>query len=234
MILVTGAGQGIGYECAKALLARTPTDVLITGRRADALHDARASVAPHFRARLLTRVCDQGSREDVEELAALLADEHTALEGAILNVGVNPMYTEGPRHLHSLSTATIDATIRTNCTHTLLLTRALLARFRVQRGGVLIWVGSQAQRLGVRGAGVYCATKSFLSGLASVAHAEYARRGVRVHLMNPALVRTPRTAVVVDGFAAVHGLQVTEAATIARHIVDRFLSDAAAPVEVDL
>lgn len=233
MILVTGATQGIGYECAKALLQRTSHEVMITGRRDCALRDARKTLPLPLRGRLLAQVCDQATRGDVERLIMLLSDPTVPLEGAILNVGVNPMYVEGPRRLHAVSAETVEATIRTNCTHTLLLSGELLARFRDARGGVLIWVGSQAQRIGLRGAGVYCATKSFLSGMASVAHAEYADRGVRVHLLNPGIVRTPRTAAVVDRFAAQHGLAVSDAATVAARIIDCFLA-AALPTEVDL
>lgn len=130
--------------------------------------------------------------------------------------------------------STIDATIRTNCTHVLRLSAALLGRFRRQRSGVLIWIGSQAARVGLPGGALYGATKAFLSGLAVSAHHEYAGRGVRVHLLHPGLVRTPRTAAVADGFAARHGLVVAEAADVARQVVDVFLAGDAASVEMDL
>ena len=61
-------------------------------------------------------------------IAELTAPE-LPLEGAILTVGVNPLYREGPRRLHSLDAATIDATIRTNCTHALRMSAALWAAF---------------------------------------------------------------------------------------------------------
>ena len=234
MILVTGASQGIGYACAQALLEQTDAQVLITGRSADRLRAARAGVpAPHGE-RLQTLVCDQGVYEDVEELCDRLAAIGEPIEGAILTVGVNPSYAEGPRRIHALSAPTIEATVRTNCTHTLLLTTVLLARFHRQRSGVLVWIGSQAGGVGPPGSGLYCATKSFLSGLARAAHNEYASRGVRVHLVHPGLVRTPRTAAVADDFAARHGVTVAEAPDVARQIVALFLRGDAAAVETNL
>jgi NAD(P)-dependent dehydrogenase (short-subunit alcohol dehydrogenase family) len=167
-------------------------------------------------------------------LATFLSRMEQPLEGAILCVGANPMYTEGPRHIHSLSAPTIEATIRTNCTHTFLLTTAILQRLRRQGGGVLIWIGSLAQKIGLPGAGLYCATKAFLTGLARTARHEYAGRGVRVHLVHPALVRTPRTSAVIDRFAVAHGLKVAEASEVAREIVDRFLAGEPADLEVEL
>ncbi|MGH2667582.1 MAG: SDR family oxidoreductase [Gemmatimonadales bacterium] len=233
MILVTGASEGIGFACAHALLERTPASVLITGRAAAKLDRARATVAAPLRDRLSTMACDQARGRDVEALVARL-ETVDAVEGAILAVGVNPAYAQGPRRIHALDAATIEATVRTNCTHTLLLTTALLDRFRRQRAGVLVWIGSQAPAAGLPGVGLYCATKSFLSGLARTAHNEYAGRGIRVHVAHPGIVRTPRTAAVADAFAARHGLRVAETPDVARQIVDLLLDGDPAAVEVNL
>jgi short-subunit dehydrogenase len=207
---------------------------MITGRNVAGLERARAGVPPGQRDRLQLRVCDQSCAEDVEALSALLADPGTRIEGAILGVGSNPIYTEGPQRLHRLDPVTTDATIRTNCTHTLRLTGVILERFRKQRAGVLIWIGSQAYKSGLPGAALYCATKAFLSGLAHTAHNEYAHSGVRVHLLNPGLVRTPRTAEMIDRFAARHGRVVDEASEVAARIISCFLSPRQESVEVDL
>jgi len=233
VILVTGASEGIGLACARLLLERTPASVLITGRSQLKLDRARAEVSEPLRERLCTMTCDQSRGPDVEALLARLGTADV-VEGAILAVGVNPAYAEGPRHLHALDAATIEATIRTNCTHALRLTAALLDRFRRQRAGALVWIGSQASAAGLPGSGLYCATKSFLSGLARTAHNEYAGRGIRVHLVHPGIVRTPRTAAVADAFAARHGLRVAAAPDVARHIVDLLLDGAPAAVEVNL
>lgn len=234
MILVTGASRGIGFECARAFLARTDHPVMITGRNMDELERARAEVPCGARDRLLLRVSDQSKPEDVEALAVLIADPATRLDGAILAVGENPMYSDGPRRLHSVDRHTADAVIRTNCTHTLLLTGAILQRFRRQRRGTLAWIGSRAYQTGLPGAALYCATKAFLSGLAHTVHHEYAERGVRVHLVNPGAVRTPRTAHVIDGFAAAHGLAVEDAGDVAARIVTLFLCPDPQPVETNL
>ncbi len=234
VIVITGASEGIGYECAKALLERTAAPVLLTGRCPEKLQRAREALPAQQRERVRTRDCDQGDPGAVDELIADLAAPELPLEGAILTVGVNPLYAEGPHRLHTLDASTIEATIRTNCTHTLRITAALLGRFRRQRGGVLIWIGSRVARVGVPGAALYGATKAFLSGLAVAAHREYAGRGVRVHLLNPGIVRTPRTIAVADDLAAKHGLAVAEAADVARRVVDVFLAGDAAAVEMDV
>lgn len=232
MILVTGASEGIGFACARELLARTTARVLVTGRSQAKLDRARENLASP-ETRLATLASDQACAADVASLISLV-ERADQVDAAILTVGVNPAYAQGPHRLHALSLATIEQTIRTNCIHALQLTAALLDRFRRQRGGVLVWIGSQAQDIGLPGAGLYCATKSFLSGLARTAYHEYAARGIRVHLAHPGIVRTPRTAAVADEFALRHGLQVAEAPQVARQVVDLLLDGDPAAVEVNL
>lgn len=233
MILVTGGSEGIGWACARQLLQRTDAPVLITGRSRAKLERARATLAADLGGRLHTLTWDQGRRADVEALVARLESERE-ITGAVLTVGVNPVYSQGPRRVELLDAETVEETIRINCTHTLLLTAALLRRLRRQRSGVLVWIGSRGAVVGLPGAGLYSATKSFLSGLARTAHHEYARFGVRVHLVHPGLVRTPRTARVADAFAQRHELRVSEADDVARQIGDVFLAGHATGVEVGL
>lgn len=234
MYLITGASRGIGYECALALLEQTDAPVMITGRSQAGLEQARTSAPPHHRDRLLLRRCDQAHRDDVAALTTWLSDPATRLDGAILGVGVNPRYRAGPQRLHAVSAEMVEATICTNCTHAVLLSAAILARFRKQRGGALVWIGSQAYKAGLPGGALYGATKAFLSGLAVAAQREYAPTNVRVHLVNPGLVRTPRTERVIDGFAERHGIAIQTAPWVAKQIVTMLLTGPADRAEVDL
>jgi short-subunit dehydrogenase len=233
MILITGASEGIGLACARAALERTNGSVLITGRSGAKLEQARESVPAVTRARLLTLANDQASRSDTEALVARLRREDR-IDAAVLCVGVNPMYAHGPHRIHRLDPAVIEATIATNCTHALMLTAVLLDRFHRQRRGVLVWVGSRGAAVGLPGAALYSATKSFLSGLARAAAHEYGGHGVRVHLVHPGLVRTPRTAGVADTFSARHGVDVADPGPVGGRIVELLLDGDPSTVEVDL
>jgi NAD(P)-dependent dehydrogenase (short-subunit alcohol dehydrogenase family) len=233
MILITGASEGIGFACARAILDRTTATVLITGRSAEKLERARARIPETDRGRLVTAVSDQAARSEVDALVGRIRASNE-IDGAILTVGVNPLYTHGPTRFHALPPEVVEATITTNCTHTALVTGALLERFRARSGGALIWVGSRAAAIGFPGAAIYCATKAFLGGLARAAANEYASRGVRVHLVHPGVVRTPRTAALADQFAARHGVEVAEADSVAGRIVELLLAGGPEDMEVEL
>jgi NAD(P)-dependent dehydrogenase (short-subunit alcohol dehydrogenase family) len=233
MILVTGGSEGIGYACALAALQRTSTPVLVTGRSGAKLEQARARTPAALRDRLRTVVSDQSLRSDVDALIARIRAAD-AIDGAVLGVGVNPMYQDGPCRLHKLGTTTIETTIATNCTHTVLLTTALLDRFRRQRRGALVWIGSQAAGIGLPGAALYAATKAFLSGLARAAAREYAGHGIRVHVAHPGLVRTPRTVGVADAFATRHDVCVADPDDVGAFIIELLLDGDASVAEVDV
>lgn len=232
MILITGASEGIGFACARALLQSTGSTVLITGRSTEKLDRARDRLPDWVRQRVVTMASDQRSRADVEDLMGRLREAD--IEGALLTVGVNPLYACGPRRLHAVSADIIESTIRTNCTHTVLITAWLLQRFRRRGGGVLVWVGSQAQAVGMPGAAIYCATKSFLSGLARATANEYAHFGIRVHLAHPGLVRTPRTEAIADRFAGLHGLSVADVDQVGGKIADLIIAGDPDTLEVDV
>jgi NAD(P)-dependent dehydrogenase (short-subunit alcohol dehydrogenase family) len=194
MYLITGASQGIGFECARALLERTSSRVLITARHRAGLLAARQSLDGGRSSRLDVQACDQSLAVDVQRLIESVDASTEPLLGAVLNVGMNPRYVEGPRRLHQLSLETIHETVLTNCTHLAYLSGQLLLRLRGRPGACIVWVGSLAADVAPPGSGIYSATKSFLTGLVRTADHEYGHRGVRVHLVHPGPTRTPRIA----------------------------------------
>ncbi len=234
MFLITGASQGIGFECARALLERTPARVMITARHEPGLAWARDLLPAAAATRLQLQVCDQARIEDIDRLLDEVDRASEEVIGVILNVGVNPAYSEGPRRLHALTLETIRDTVTTNCTHLTYLSGRLLQRLRGREGACVIWIGSLAADHPLPGSGVYSACKSFLSALVCTADQEYRPRGLRVHPIHPGPTRTPRTAMVLERAGEVRGVAVREARDVGARIVDVLLDATFSELEVRL
>lgn len=234
MYLITGASQGIGFECARALLERTSSRVLITARRQAGLLAARQSLGGLLASRLDVLACDQSLAVDVQRLLETVDASAVPLLGAVLNVGMNPRHVEGPRRLHQLSLATIHETVVTNCTHLAYLSGQILKRLRGRPGACVVWVGSLSADLAPPGSGIYSATKSFLTGLVRTADHEYGPRGVRVHLVHPGPTRTPRIARHLRGARPTLPLAVREASDVGARIADLLLDGSQVEREIRL
>jgi NAD(P)-dependent dehydrogenase (short-subunit alcohol dehydrogenase family) len=83
--LVTGAGSGIGRACAIAL-AEDGWDVVLTGRRASALHET-VSEAGEAGGNMLVEPCDVTDPAAVEKLFAEIGKVHGRLDMVFNNAG---------------------------------------------------------------------------------------------------------------------------------------------------
>lgn len=165
--MVTGATSGLGYEIALQLAEKGETNLVITGRRADAL-----SVLAEQITRKGVEVCpveaDLSTPAGLEAVLDVL--KPLALEAAILNAGVTQI---GAFEEHSL--ADYQAMIDLNVFCVTALSYALMPALRGQ-SGTLMLVAS----LGGLGAlpyqAVYAGTKAYLVnfGLSLAAEAQTA------------------------------------------------------------
>ncbi|MFF0497335.1 SDR family oxidoreductase [Nocardia aobensis] len=92
--LVTGAGRGMGLECARALADRV--DVLVLADRDEAGATAAAEQLTSEGARAEAFVVDVADRERVAELAAYLA-EHGELRAVAHAAGISPTMADWRR-----------------------------------------------------------------------------------------------------------------------------------------
>lgn len=85
-VLVTGAGSGIGLECARAFASRG-ANLVISDIDAVALDKARGAVAEHG-VQCVTHPCDVASETSVNALAAVVTREVGAIDVLVNNAGV--------------------------------------------------------------------------------------------------------------------------------------------------
>lgn len=94
-------------------------------------------------------------------------------------------------NLEELSHAQIDALMTVNTLSHIHLVRRLIPSLKKQERADIIFIGSEAARIGKRKGTVYCASKWALRGFAYALRDECSSSSVNVSIINPGMVRTP-------------------------------------------
>lgn len=190
VVLVTGAGSGVGRASALALAAEGAW-VVLSGRRRAALEvtaEAMASVSPSPATAPLIIPCDITDPEGVRALVAATLAEWGRIDILVNNAGVNV-----PRRaLEALSWEDWQAIVTTNLNGPFLCTHAALPAMRAQGGGTLIHIGSvAARRVSPVSGAAYTAAKAGLAGFSAAVNAEERSRGIRSSVITLGMTDTP-------------------------------------------
>lgn len=183
LALLTGASRGLGRAAAQALAARG-WDLVIDGRDAGALADARAAIAAAGPGRVAALAGDVTDPSHRSELAAEVARRGR------LDLLVNNASDLGPsplRRLAELDTGALRTILATNVVAPLALIRDHLPALRAARG-VVVDVSSDAAVEPYEGWGGYGASKAALDHASAVLTAE--EPSLTVYVLDPGDMRT--------------------------------------------
>lgn len=184
LVVVTGAGSGIGASTARRF-ARAGSRVAVVdldGERAAMTSDGicqRGGEAHPF-------VCDVADAEAVDALAALLADEHGAVDVLVNNAGVGvagPFLDASLEDWEWIRSINLDGVV-----HGI---RAFAPAMVARRSGHVVNVASGAGFVANRHMAAYCATKSAVIMLSQCLRADLASQGVGVSVICPGVIKTP-------------------------------------------
>jgi 3-hydroxy acid dehydrogenase / malonic semialdehyde reductase len=162
--LVTGASSGIGKAIAVGLRA-AGFGVLALGRNMNALAQLKTECGCE------TLAVDVNDRPS---LKAALADRH--FDVLANNAGLLPPLRSFP----DAAQQDIDATIATNLTSVLYLTRLVSPGMCARKSGHIFFTGSTAGHTPFPNFAAYCATKAGIAGFAQALRLDLAPHGVRV------------------------------------------------------
>ena len=181
--VVTGSSRGLGFSMARALGLHGATVVLAS--RSD---DGVAAAVGRLQAEGIAasgRRCDTGEPGDVEALRDEALSRGT-LDIWVNNAGVSGVF--GP----TASTPVADFThvVRTNILGTFHGARVALPVFLAQGHGDLVNLYGQGDRGPVALQNAYASSKRWVRQFTETLRLETKGTGVRVHGMNPGLVRT--------------------------------------------
>jgi 3-oxoacyl-[acyl-carrier protein] reductase len=183
IVLVTGAGRGIGRAVALAF-ASEGARIALVGRTKKNLVDVQKELreAGAASAVLPGDVSDEGV---VSRVVAACEQQLGPVDVLVNNAGV---FVAAP--VERLDTVVFDRILAVNLRGPFLMSRAVLPGMKARRRGHVVNVASTAGRRGFPGGGAYCASKFGLAGLSEAMMYEARTSDVRVSVVYPSTVAT--------------------------------------------
>ena len=191
--LVTGASQGIGHACAKAL-ARAGATVAVAARNQSKLDE------------LVAEITDAGGR--AAAFAMDVSDEDrvkSAIKQAVAQLGkvdilVNNAGITRDQLVMRMKRADWDAVLNTNLTSAYLCAQQVIPSMLKQRWGRIISISSVFGQMGQAGQANYAASKAGLIGLTMAMARELASRNITCNAVAPGFIETEMTAALSEEF----------------------------------
>lgn len=183
VIVVTGAGGGIGGEVAAVLLARGAT-VAAVDLREESLQQLQAKVGEG--AKLSLHPLDITDRETVSQLPGHVTQAHGAVDGLINCAGIVQPFVK----VVDLDYAAIERVMNVNFYGTLYMTKAFLPYLLARPEAHLVNVSSMGGFLPVPGQSVYGASKAAVKLLTEGLYAELLHTPVHVSVVFPGATAT--------------------------------------------
>lgn len=177
-ILITGAAGGIGratsLECSKLGAKLILTDINETG-----LLETHSLLESYGHK---TVVADLTLQEGLDTLV----DSLPQIEGFVSNAGVMKLTPT-----QFITESELERIQRINLNAPMILTRTLLKKKKLNRGGSIVFTSSAAGVFRVSaGNGIYATTKCGIDAFMRTVALEYGPKGIRCNSVNPGMVET--------------------------------------------
>ncbi|XP_063240627.1 L-xylulose reductase-like isoform X2 [Bacillus rossius redtenbacheri] len=177
-VLVTGAGQGIGRDLVKKLLA-CGAEVVAVSRTAKHLD----SLSDEERGRPLRTICADLSDWEAAQAAARDAGPVDCLVNNAAVALLDPLLDVKPQDVD----ATFNCNVKSVIAVSQVVARGMIER---KRGGSIVNVSSQASQAALADHTVYCASKGAVDMVSKVMALELGPHDIRVNAVNPTVVMT--------------------------------------------
>ena len=189
VLLITGAGRGIGAATARLAAARG-WDVVVNCARDLAAAEAVAADVRAQGRRAMVVAADVADESAVQAMFAEIDREFGALHGLVNNAGV----VDVAQRVDEMSLARLHRMFAINVFGSMLCAREAVRRMSTRfggSGGAIVNVSSVAARLGSPGQYVdYAAAKAAIDTFTHGLALEVAAEGVRVNAVRPGIVET--------------------------------------------
>ena len=186
-VIITGASSGIGQALAKEMAGRG-YDLGLAARRTESLDALKAEItSAHPDAKVETRALDVTDYAAVPRVIDDLASALGRLDIVVANAGIG-----GARGVIGQGTFETDrAVIETNVIGAMATIDAAMTRFREQKSGHVVAVGSVAGYRGLPGGASYSTSKAAIATYADAIRAEVHGTPIKVTTLMPGYIDTP-------------------------------------------
>ncbi len=194
MILISGAGSGIGRAISKTL-ADAGNSIILLGRNRQPLEETLALLDTPSNHSIIT-----ADIRDAQSIQVSMRELNPVLQGVVANAGLGGENHYGDNdRWHDI--------VDTNLTGTYQLVQEALPYFSAKENGFrqIVIIASILARLGVPGYSAYCASKAGLLGLMRSWAVELASEKILVNAICPGWVNTQMAVQGLETFAQTSG-----------------------------
>lgn len=184
--LITGGTEGMGFATARLFL-REGAKVVITGRSKAKGDRALKALKRLGQVRFVKG--DVSKASDARRMV-----EHTVRTFGRIDVLFNNAGTYLEKTAENTSEEEWDRVIDVNLKGTFLVSKYALPHMMRQGGGSIVNNSSDAGLIGNRTCPAYCASKGGITIMTKAMALDYAKYGIRVNSVNPAIIDTPMLA----------------------------------------
>ncbi len=189
IIMVTGAGSGIGRTAAKTYAAHGATVILVgrTVAKLESVYD-EIEAAGHPKPAIVPLNFEGAAVKDYEELAMTIEDNFERLDGLLHNAAI--LGNRSPVELYDPEIW--SKVMHVNATAPFLLSRAMIPLLRKSADASVIFTSSGVGRKAKAYWGAYSVSKFAVEGLSQLMADELddERHNIRVNSLNPGATRT--------------------------------------------
>jgi NAD(P)-dependent dehydrogenase (short-subunit alcohol dehydrogenase family) len=186
VVLITGAGQGIGRELARQFAAAGAVPI-VADLNVDSAERVKAEIVANG-GRASAAQVDIAVAESVDRLVKSVIDEHGRLDVLINNAAI--FATLDKRKFEHIPLEEWDQVMRVNITGPFLCARAVAPVMRAAGWGRIINISSDAVTKGVMNYLHYVTSKSAMIGMTNAMARELGEDGINVNCIRPGAVST--------------------------------------------
>lgn len=184
-ILITGATSGFG-KAITYKFAAAGWNCIITGRRADRLHEIADELEKNYSVKILPLVFDVQNRKAVTDTLTALPQEWKTIDVLVNNAGL----ALGRDSFENANLDDWDTMIDTNVKGLMYITKAVLPFMTDRKTGHIINIGSTAGKEVYKDGNAYCASKHAVDAISKAMRIDLLPYGIKVTAIHPGAAET--------------------------------------------